>query len=303
MDFNYNRVIAYLKVAEFKSFSGAAVHLNISTGMVSIHIKELERSLGTTLISRTTRSLVLTEAGQRFYDDFIDIKQRIDCALETLKSEAEHVCGVLRIVSPRDVGSRLIVPIIAEFANLYPQLKIVHDVGAPFSKLAKGKHDLAICLGILQDSSFRCRKISEFRNYLIASPEFIERHSLKNITCLNTLPWIANEKLHKDGKISLRKDQTEQLTIKPIIRYSSNSLTLTHQMALFSLGIAILPAWMLNDDIKTNKLVRLFPNYELSTTPINILYPNCIRLPIKARRFIDYLVAKLGTTHHEIQEQ
>jgi DNA-binding transcriptional LysR family regulator len=303
MDFNYNRVLAYLKVAEFKSFSGAAVQLNISTGMVSVHIKELERSLGTTLISRTTRSLVLTEAGQRFYDDFIDIKQRIDCSLETLKGESEHVCGVLRIVSPREYGSRFIVPIIAEFSKLYPQLKIVHDVGAPLSKLASGKHDLAICLGSLQDSSFKCRKISEFRSYLIASPEFIEQHAVEDINCLNTLPWIANEKLYKEGKLVLRKGRTEQFVIKPLSRYSSNSLTLIHQMALFSLGIAVLPAWMLKDDIRANKLIRLFPHYEFSAMPINILYPNCIRLPTKARRFIDYLVAKLGTTHHESLEQ
>lgn len=84
MDFNYNRVLAYLKVAQFKSFSHAAVQLNISTSMVSVHIKELELSLGTTLINRTTRSLALTEAGQRFYDDFMDIKQRIDCSLQRM---------------------------------------------------------------------------------------------------------------------------------------------------------------------------------------------------------------------------
>lgn len=297
MDFNYNRVLSYLKVAEFKSFSRAAAQLNISTGMVSIHIKELELSLGTTLISRTTRSLALTEAGQRFYDDFIDIKQRIDCSLETLKDESEHVCGVLRVVSPRDYGSRFIVPIIAEFSKLYPQLKIIHDVGLPLSSLASGKHDLAICLGNLQDSSFKCRKISEFQSYLIASPEFTEQHSLEDISCLNTLPWIANEKFYKEGKWILRKGRTEQFVIKPTIRYGSNSLTLIHQMALFSLGIAALPAWMLKDDIQTNKLIRLFPNHEFTALPVNVLYPNCIKLPLKARRFIDYLVAKLGTAH------
>lgn len=299
MDFNYNRVLAYLKVAEFKSFSRAAVQLNISTGMVSVHVKELERYLGTTLISRTTRSLVLTETGQRFYDDFIDIKQRIDCALETLKGESEHVCGVLRIVSPRDYGSRFIVPIIAEFSKLYPQLKITHDVGAPLPKLASGQHDLAICLGNLQDSSFKCRKISEFHSYIIASPELTEQHSLEDIGCLNTLPWIANEKLYKEGKLTLRKGQTEQFVIKPTIRYGSNSLTLTHQMALFSLGIASLPAWMLKDDIQAGRLIRLFPNYEFPALPVNILYPNNIRLPTKARRFIDYIVAKLGPAHRE----
>jgi DNA-binding transcriptional LysR family regulator len=303
MDFNYNRVIAYLKVAEFKSFSRAAEQLNISTGMVSIHIKELERSLGTTLISRTTRSWALTEAGQRFYDDFIDIKQRIDCSLETLKDESERVCGVLRVVSPRDYGSRFIVPIIAEFSKLYPQLKFIHDVGAPLSNLASGKHDLAICLGKLQDSSFKYRKISEFQSYLIASPEFTERHSLEDINCLNTLPWIANEKLYKEGKWILRKGRTEQFVIKPAIHYASNSSTLIHRMALSSLGIAALPAWMLKDDIQANKLIRLFPNYEFTALPVNVLYPNCIRLPLKARRFIDYLVVKLGAAHHESQEQ
>jgi DNA-binding transcriptional LysR family regulator len=74
-------------------------------------------------------------------------------------------------------------------------------------------------------------------------------------------------------------------------------------MALFSLGIAALPAWMLKDDIQTNKLIRLFPNYELAALPVNILYPNCIKLPLKARRFIDYLVSKLGAAHHGPQEQ
>ncbi|HCS45812.1 MAG TPA: hypothetical protein DIW52_23835 [Pseudomonas sp.] len=234
MDFNYNRVISYLKVVELKSFSRAAAQLNISTSMVSVHIKELEFSLGITLISRTTRSLALTEAGQRFYDDFSDIKQRIDCSLETLKDESEHICGVLRVVSPWDYGSRIIVPIIAEFSKLYPQLKIIHDVGLPLSNLANGKHDVA----------------------------------------------------HKTT-----------------IRYGSNSLTLIHRMALFSLGIAALPDWMLKDDIQTSKLIRLFPNYEFTVLPVNALYPNCIKLPLKTRRFIDYMVAKLDTAHVGHQEQ
>lgn len=303
MDFNYNRILAYLKVAELRSFSRAAAQLNLSTGMVSIHIKELERSLGTTLINRTTRTLVLTEAGQRFYDDFIDIKQRIDCSLETLKDNSKHVCGVLRVVSPRDYGSRFILPIVVEFSKLHPQLKIIHDVGAPLSNLASGRHDLAIYFGNLQNSSFKCRKISEFQSYLIATPEFTKRHSLKDINCLNTLPWIANEQLYKEGKWILRKGQTEQFVIKPAIRYGSNSLTLIHRMALSSLGIAALPAWMLKDDIQANKLIRLFPNYEFSALPVNVLYPNCIRLPLKARRFIDYLVARLGTTHFHLHEQ
>jgi DNA-binding transcriptional LysR family regulator len=303
MNFNYNRVIAYLKVAEARSFSHAAAQLNISVGMVSVHIKELERSLGTTLITRTTRSLTLTEAGQRFYDDFIDIKRRIDGSLETLKNESDQVCGVLRVVSSRAYGSRFIAPIIAQFSKLHPQLKIIYDIGAPLSKLACGKHDLAIYFGNLQDSSFRCRKISEFQNYLIASPAFTQQHALEDISCLNTLPWIANERFYKDGKWILRKNCTEQFIIKPTIRYSSNSLALIHQMALSSLGIAALPTWMLKDDIQTNKLVRLFPSYEFTALPVNVLYPNCIRLPLKARYFIDFLVTHLGVSHQDPHEQ
>lgn len=303
MDFNYNRVLAYLKVAQFKSFSHAAVQLNISTSMVSVHIKKLELSLGTTLINRTTRSLALTEAGQRFYDDFMDIKQRIDCSLQTLKESTGQVCGILRIVSPREYGSRFIVPAIAEFSRLHPHLKIVHDVGYPLANLASGRHDLAICLGPLEDSSFKCRKIADFENYLVASPQFLERYGVQDINCLNTLPWISNESLYKEGKWVLRKQPGDVFIVKPNIRYASNSLTLIHQMALFDLGIAALPAWMLKDDIEANTLIRLFPEHEFATSPVNILYPNGINLPLKARRFIDYLVAKLGTVHVQARTQ
>lgn len=119
-DFNYSRVLAFLRVAELKSFSRAAEELHISISMVSVHVRELERSLGTALLVRTTRSISLTETGKKFYDEFFEITRKIHSLLEEFKGESEACDGVLRVASPRDYGARFMVPMIAELFEAIP---------------------------------------------------------------------------------------------------------------------------------------------------------------------------------------
>lgn len=161
-----------------------------------------------------------------------------------------------------------------------------------------GAHDLAICFGHLQDSSCKCRKITEFQNFLVASPEFARKNKLTSLGCLNKLPWVTNEKLYRDGAWVLRGGGSERFVITPDIKYGSNSLSVIHKMAILSLGVTLLPSWMVSEDIERRRLLRLFSNYNFASMPmpmpmpVYVLYPNSVRPPLKVRKFIDFLVTK-----------
>ncbi len=133
----------------------------------------------------------------------------------------------------------------------------------PLDDLVTEKLDLVIRLGNLKNSSLKTRKIGEYPIYLVATPQFIKDHPIENISDLADVPWIGHTLLNwQDSQYILQNSLGEQYAL-PFIRsqYESNSVTAIHQMALSSLGVAICPAWLVDEDIQNNRLIRLFPDF------------------------------------------
>ncbi|GLG82346.1 LysR family transcriptional regulator [Acinetobacter calcoaceticus] len=264
--------------------------------MVSIDIKQLEKQLNTSLLIRNTRNIALTEIGQHFYQDFKQIQLQIDEAFERSQHLGTSITGTLRFSSTNEFGQRFILPLLPEFCRLYPHLRLQYSFNSSLDDLVTEKLDLVIRLGNLKNSSLKTRKIGEYPIYLVATPQFIKDHSVENISDLADVPWIGHTLLNwQDSQYILQNSLGEQYSL-PFIRsqYESNSVTAIHQMVLSSLGIAICPAWLVDEDIQQNRLIRLFPDFSLPLQNIQLLYPSTSNLPAKTRAFIDFLVARLS---------
>jgi DNA-binding transcriptional LysR family regulator len=156
------------------------------------------------------------------------------------------------------------------------------------------KLDLVIRLGNLADSAFKSRKLADYEIVLVATEAFLARHPVQNPQDLNSLPWIANSNLQAPTQWTLRHPQLGTVEINGINQYESNSSTAIRSMTLSSLGVSVLPAWVVKDDIASERLIRLLPDYSLPSQSVNVVFPNSPHLPHKSRAFIDFLLLHLA---------
>ena len=295
MQKNLKQIISFLQVVDSGSFTKAAEILGLSRSMVSIDIKHLEQHLNVSLLIRNTRNIALTEIGKSFYEDFKHIQLQIEEAFERSQNLATSVTGILRFSSTNEFGRTFILPLLGEFCRQYPQLQLQYSFNSSLDDLVTEKLDLVIRLGNLKDSSMRTRKIAEYPIYLVASPEFLKRYPINSIADLAHVPWIGHRLLNwQDAQYVLQNDQGEKHTL-PFVRsqYESNSAEAIHQMTLASLGVAISPAWLVDEDIQQNRLTRVLADFDLPVQNVQLLYPNTGTLPAKTRVFIDFLVQRL----------
>ncbi|WP_353165396.1 LysR family transcriptional regulator [Acinetobacter sp.] len=292
MQKNFKQIATFLQVVDSGSFTKAAEILGLSRSMVSIDIKQLEQSLDASLLIRNTRNIALTEIGKNFYDDFKQIQLQINEAFERSQNLATNVTGVLRFSSTNEFGQKYILPLLGKFCRHYPKLQLQYTFNSSLDDLVTEKLDLVIRLGNLKDSSLKTRKIGEYPIYLVATTEFLACHTVNKISDLADVPWIGHSLLNwQDAQYTLQNRRGEKYTL-PLVRnqYESNSAEAIHQMVLASMGIAICPAWLVEDDLQQKRLIRLLPEFDLPVQNIQLLYSNTRSLPAKTRVFMDFLI-------------
>lgn len=288
-----NRVQTFLAVVDFGSFTKAADFLGISKAMASQHVKALEQALAVTLLLRTTRAIALTETGQAFYDDFKVIVGDVESAFDSVMQRHNGVAGTLRISTTGEYGERFILPLIPLFAERYPGLSISYDVDSSLSDLLAERLDLVVRLGTLADSTLRSRQLAQYQILLVAAPAFLARHAIEQAADLAGVPWIANHNLQNPTTWTLRSAE-DALTVTGVAAHQSNASHAIRAMARAALGVAVLPAWLVEADLACGALQRVLPSYCLPAQPISVVYPNGSHVPYKTRVFIDFLCEHLG---------
>ncbi|MDF2394387.1 LysR family transcriptional regulator [Pseudomonas protegens] len=289
-----HRVQTFLAVVDFGSYTRAAQYLGISKAMASLHIKALEQALASTLLVRTTRQVTLTETGQDLYDEFKGIVANIDTAFDNVLHGRNRVSGKLRISSTAEYAETFVLPILPLFTARYPEVRLSYHFNSSLNDLVAEKLDLVIRLGHLADSGFKGRKLSDYAIALVASPALLEGRELQQIEDLSALPWIGNSNLAGPPSWTFNHPRRGAVEVKVGPGHESNSATAIRALALAGLGLAVLPEWMILDDLGSGRLVRVLPQYGLATQPVHVLFPNSAHLPRKSRVFIDFLAEHLG---------
>lgn len=171
-----NDTLIFAKVVEQGSFTAAAKHLGLPKTTVSRKVQELEERLGAQLLNRTTRKLGLTEAGAVYHDHSVRIARELDEAESAVNQLQGGPRGWLRVSAPYSIGVMWIAPLLSEFHQRYPEVRIDLQLGNEKVDLIASDIDVALRIGALPDSSLVARRLDGFRTQIYASPDYVRQH-------------------------------------------------------------------------------------------------------------------------------
>lgn len=283
----------FLRVIQTGSFSAAAREQNTSQATVSKKISALEDKLGVKLITRTSRELSLTQAGQEYFGHCVSILQEIDEVEANVRSQVSTPKGTLRIAAPAPIARMLLAPLIAEFLNEYPEIEVDLVIDERHIDLVAEGIDIAIRAKKLEDSSLIARPL--FRNplQLVASPDYLAKHDTptrpSDLKSHNCIVYTFNRSLNNWHFIE--DNQEVSIPVRGSVRSNSGETNL--ELALAGLGITQLPIWMMDRYLESGELVQVLNDFSSDTVPINAIYPHSRHIPLKIRCFVDFIQEKL----------
>lgn len=278
----------FVQVVESGGFAAAARVLGISKASVSKRVRQLEDRLETRLLQRTTRRQSLTDAGEQFYRRCAQLGQELDELEASLSAAQEVPRGRLRVSVGASFAERYVAPACAEFAALYPEVRMELVFDNRVVDLVEEGYDLAIRYGELRSSALVARRIAPRRLYVCASPEYLERHGaplrpedLRTHVCLvgTSDHWLFRG---EEGERRLRVSG----------RWRSNNGVALLAAARRGLGLAQLPDFYAEDDLAQGRLQAVLREWELGDVGVWAVYPHRRHLPLKVKLLVDMLAAQ-----------
>lgn len=284
----------FAAVAETEGFTSAAKRLGVSKAMVSTAVTRLEKRLGVRLLQRTTRRLSLTEAGaatlphaQRALLAARDAEEAATRSLATPR-------GVLRINAPMSFGLLHVVPALAAFAKLYPELKVDLALDDRVLDLTEGGFDLALRIGALPDSSLIAQRLTRNRNVLVAHPRYLARAGKPSKPSDLTSHAALIYSLSATGSRWTFSRGTRTETVRVSGPLQANSSLALHQALHQGLGLARIPWFVVGEDLAKGRLVEVLPGWRLPEQSVHALTTVRDYLPRKTHLFIDFFRKRLG---------
>lgn len=293
MKSTFEELNAFISIVESGSIAAAAEHLGQTNSGISRALQRLETKLNVTLLERTTRKIKLTQEGESFLVKARKILNDLNEAEESLLKSDSDTSGLIRVDSATPFVLHVIVPLIAEFCDLYPNIQIELNSNDQIIDLLEHKTDVAFRFGALSDSSLHAKPICQSRLYIVASPDYLVQHGIPTEPeQLEQHQTIGFSKVSHLNTWPIKRDGTA-LTIQPKLK-ASNGETVRH-LALQGLGISCLSAFMIHQDLKDQRLVALFEDQiEYDYQRIHAVYYQQEHIPKRLRLFIEFLASKLS---------
>tara|TARA_R110002124_G_scaffold1797_19_gene11636 strand:+ start:9267 stop:10181 length:915 start_codon:yes stop_codon:yes gene_type:complete len=290
----------FAKIAEERSMTRAASALNLSVSGISRHLMNLEARLGARLVQRSTRQLSLTSEGEALYVDARDLLATWEAAEANVTARSHAPTGVLRIGASLSFSLLHLMPVVAQFRQLYPALAIEIISSNRYYDIIENGLDLAIRTRRVEaDSSITIRRLGETRRLLAASPDYLARRGtpthpselIDHDLILYTLADNWNE-------FSFRRAD-EQVHVKVDGAVIANDGQLIVKAARDGLGILAQPTYIIEDEVDSGRLVRVLDEWDLPRLTMNIAYPSKSFVPLRTRLFIDFLVERFRAGNFE----
>lgn len=284
----------FCEVVRAGSFVAAARHLGISNPMASKHVVHLEQQVGARLLHRTSRRLSLTEAGQLYYDKCVDALDVLDQAEAALGDRQGEPSGVLRVTVPVWFASNRIAQLLVQYQKRYP--RVVLDLHLTNSKieLAQAGMDLAIRVTHDPEPHLIVRKIGTVRLVLVSSHDYISRMG-KPQSVQDLERYGAVMPNYRDRNDYLLQGPAGMIKFRLHGLMKVNDTTLSRELVLAGMGIAMLPAWLIEDDLRQGRLLRLLPDHDSPPLDIFASYISRQYQTGKVRSFIDFFSAAMAS--------
>jgi DNA-binding transcriptional LysR family regulator len=288
---DYEGMALFIKIVQYGSLSATDRALNLPKATLSRKLSALERRLGTTLVHRNTRSLTLTDAGRVYFERCLPIILEAEAAETEMRERMDVPSGLVRLTATASFGQYVLAPLLFAFLDRYPAVRMELEFTDRRVSLIEEGFDLAVRMGELEDSELRARRLMRIERYVVATPQYLERsgtpttpEELRSHRCL-----IVSEQpdhwsfIGSQGEVSVtvswRLAAHGTLTIRDAM--------LAHQ------GIALLPEYLLQQEIDSGKVVRLLKDFRVPSIDATALFPKARTTAAATRVLLEFLVEHL----------
>ena len=286
---------AFCRIVERGSFARAAEDLEVSAGLLSREIKQLEQSLGCSLLTRTTRSMSLTEQGRNYHDEARRILDAVNGMEARVRRDTGAVHGHLRVNAPGSFGQIVIAPMLPELLATYPSLTLSLALDDRVVDMVEGGFDLTIRIrATLPDSNLVARRLADIGQRLYAAPAYLAAHgtpagvdALAAHRCVAYLLADSTTQWELDGP-----GGRQLVRLEPQLRVGS-SLVL-RDMLVAGQGIGALPDFIADAPVRAGHLVRVLPQHALPARHVYAVTASRHGVDAKAAAFLAQLQATLA---------
>ncbi|WP_339411048.1 LysR family transcriptional regulator [Pseudomonas sp. EA_35y_Pfl2_R5] len=289
-----DELLAFVSVVDCGSLSAAAEQLTQTASGVSRALSRLEEKLDVTLLRRTTRRLELTEEGLAFLAQARKILDAVESAEEQMKVRRQKPAGRLRVNAAAPFMLHAVVPLVAGFRALYPDIQLELHSSDQIIDLLEQRTDVAIRIGPLRDSTLHARALGSNRLRILASPAYLKAHGTpKTVAELSGHSLLGFTQPESLNQWPLRHPLGDSLSINPCLSASSGETL--RQLALAGAGIVCLADFMTATDRNSSELVQLLLRDTVEVRqPIHAVYYRNTALASRITCFLDYLAGQLA---------
>lgn len=290
---NLNRLAYFVATVEAGTITSAAELLGVSKAVVSKQLQLLEEDVGTQLLLRSTRRMQPTDAGLAFYEAGKVAIMQADHAFERVMDQENEPHGRLRVTAPVDYGMSRIAPFLMHYSKVYPKVEFEFVMSDATQDLIAERFDMAFRIGWLPDSANRARKLRDFDEVLVCTPQTAVAFAPDVPSDLTAIPFIANTAIAgKDSWDFTRGDVQQSIALGTKI-VMNVTMALREAVAV-STAFTILPDFLVESDIASGRLVRLLPEWKLRTGGVyTVTSPSHVRSSA-LRTFLDMAHLELG---------
>ncbi|KQW51425.1 MULTISPECIES: LysR family transcriptional regulator [unclassified Roseateles] len=293
-----------VRVVELGSFSAAGRELGSTQSAVSKQVAALEKQLGAQLLSRSTRALKLTDAGERYVEQARRLVAEIAEAESELRAGEHRLQGWLRVAASASFGRMKLMPLVHSFLAAHPDVKVDLRLDDGYIDLVEHGIDVAVRIGELADSGLVARRIGTVRRAVVARRGYFEERGiappaepadLQQHDCIVFTELRAGPVWAFEAEPGASAPVGSPASVRVAGRLRSNSGEAVREAVLAGMGLAYSPGWLLQDELASGKVQVALPHWRGRALPMHLVSPPQRRLSGKAKAFGDHVAAGLAS--------
>lgn len=289
-----SNIATFIQVAAAGNFAEAAARMGLSTSATSKAVQRLEDELGVKLFHRTTRSVSLTDEGERFYEGAQRLLDEAEALTAEILNAREAPRGRLVVSAPAVFGRVWLTDKILDFMKLYPEVQVEVNFEDRLADLAADGIDVAVRLGELTDSAnLVVRKLFNDHIYTCASPAYVEEHGAPRHVGDFDGHRCIHYRVRNTGRYFPFQFQVDgeivRQTFNPTLVL--NSIDAIRRASERGLGISQLPSFLAVESIREGRLVELLPENRMKAFPYSLVYLDRRLVSPRIRALVDFLAA------------
>ncbi|MDR3506803.1 MAG: LysR family transcriptional regulator [Caulobacteraceae bacterium] len=292
---DFEGLAIFAKVAEMRSFAGAAQELALSKATVSKAVTRLELRLGARLFNRTSRRLALTDAGQRLLEPASAILAQGEAAEDAALEQSKTPRGLVRLAAPMSFGLRCVAPILPDFLGTYPQVSIDLHLSDETVDLIGEGIDLALRIGALPDSSMVARRLCPVRRLVVGAPAYFARRGrpthpahLAEHDCLG-YAYLATADVWRFTNAA-----GEESWVRPAGPMRANNADALTPALIAGLGLALQPDFIVEEALASGALEAVLTDWAMRDASLHLVSPSAGPRPARVSVLADFLVERLA---------